>query len=109
LVRKVYVDEKIEQYIVDLVCATRKPAEYGLSEMKTWIAYGASPRAGINMALAAKAVAFLNGRGFVIPEDVRSIAADVIRHRIGLTYEAEAENISHADVVSRIIARVEVP
>ena len=109
LVRKVYVDEKIEQYIVDLVCATRKPAEYGLSEMKTWIAYGASPRAGINMALAAKAVAFLNSRGFVIPEDVRSIAADVIRHRIGLTYEAEAENISHADVVSRIIARVEVP
>ena len=109
LVRRVYVDEKIEQYIVDLVSATRKPTDYGLAEMQSWISYGASPRAGINMALAAKAVAFLNGRGFVIPEDVRTIAADVIRHRIGLTYEAEAENISHAEIVSRIIARVEVP
>jgi MoxR-like ATPase len=77
--------------------------------MQSWISYGASPRAGINMALAAKAVAFLNGRGFVIPEDVRTIASDVIRHRIGLTYEAEAENIYHAEIVSRIIARVEVP
>lgn len=109
LVRRVYVDEKIEQYIVDLVSATRKPTDYGLAEMQSWISYGASPRAGINMALAAKAVAFLNGRGFVIPEDVRTIASDVIRHRIGLTYEAEAENISHAEIVSRIIARVEVP
>lgn len=109
LVRKVYVDEKIEQYIVDLVSATRSPGDYGLSEMKNWLTFGASPRAGINMALAAKAIAFLNGRGFVIPEDVRSIAADVLRHRIGLTYEAEAENVSQSDIVSKIIARIEVP
>jgi MoxR-like ATPase len=109
LVRRIYVDEKIEQYIVDLVSATRNPGDYGLSECKKWIGFGASPRAGINMALAAKGVAFLNGRGFVIPEDIRSIAADVLRHRIGLTYEAEAENITQEEIISRIISRVEVP
>ena len=109
LVRRIYVDEKIEQYIVDLVSATRNSGEYGLSECKKWIGFGASPRAGINMALAAKGVAFLNGRGFVIPEDIRSIAADVLRHRIGLTYEAEAENITQEEIITRIISRVEVP
>ena len=109
LVRRVYVDEKIEQYIVDLVSATRNPGEYGLSEMKNCLSYGASPRGGINLALASKTMAFLNGRGFVIPEDVRSIAADVLRHRIGLTFEAEAENVTQSDIVSKIIARVEVP
>ena len=109
LVRRIYVDEKIEQYIVDLVSATRNPGDYGLTECKKWIGFGASPRAGINMALAAKGVAFLNGRGFVIPEDIRSIAADVLRHRIGLTFEAEAENIKQEEVISRIISRVEVP
>jgi len=109
LVRKIYVDEKIEQYIVDLVSATRNPSEYGLPECKKWIGFGSSPRAGINLALSAKGVAFLNGRGFVIPEDIQSVATDVLRHRIGLTYEAEAENITQEDIISRIISRVEVP
>ena len=109
LVRQVYMDEKIEKYILDLVFATRKPAEYGLSKLAPMIAYGGSPRASINLALAAKAGAYLGKRGYVIPEDVRSIARDVMRHRIGLTYEAEAENINADAVVDEIIAKVDIP
>ena len=91
LCREIYMDEKIEQYILDIVFATRKPEEYKLEKLKPLISYGASPRGSINLGLASKAQAFLNKRGFVIPEDVRSICKDVFRHRIGLTYEAEAE------------------
>jgi MoxR-like ATPase len=109
LVKEVYLDEKIEQYIVDLVYATRKPADYGLSDLEPLIGFGASPRASINMALAAKAYAFINRRGFVIPEDVRAVCPDVLRHRIGLTYEAEAEDITQADLVNKIMDFVEVP
>ncbi|MCG8578007.1 MAG: MoxR family ATPase [Flavobacteriales bacterium] len=109
LVREVYLDEKIEKYIVDLVFATRTPADYGLNDLQHLIGFGASPRASINMALAAKAYAFLNRRGFVIPEDVRAICPDVLRHRIGLTYEAEAEDISQTDIVKKIMDFVEVP
>lgn len=108
-VRKVYMDEKIEQYILDIVFATRQPARFGLDELKPLIGYGASPRASINLALAAKAYAFLQRRGFVIPEDVRHVCMDVLRHRIGLTYEAEAEDISQEDIVTRILNTVEVP
>ncbi len=109
IVRQIYLDEKIEQYIVDLVFATRNPSKFGLSELKNYISFGASPRAGINIALASKAVAFLNGRGFVIPEDIRNISPDVLRHRIGLTYEAEADNVGTSDIISKIISRIEVP
>lgn len=109
LVKEVYLDEKIEQYIVDLVYATRKPADYGLSDLAPLIGFGASPRASINMALAAKAYAFINRRGFVIPEDVRAVCPDVLRHRIGLTYEAEAEDVTQADLVNKIMDFVEVP
>jgi MoxR-like ATPase len=109
LVREIYLDEKIEQYIVDIVYATRTPQKYGLGHLESLIDVGCSPRASINLALAAKAFAFLQNRAFVIPEDVRAIAADVMRHRIGLTYEAEAENISANDIVSKIINKVEVP
>ncbi len=109
LVKEVYLDEKIEQYIVDLVFATRKPKNQNLNELDYLISFGASPRASINLALAAKAYAFLNRRGFVIPEDVRAICADVMQHRIGLTYEAEAEDITQADIVKRIIEQVQVP
>ncbi len=109
LVKEVYVDEKIENYIIDIVFATRSPEDYSLANLKPLIAFGASPRASINMALAAKALAFLKGRGYVIPDDIREIAPDVLQHRIGLTYEAEAENMSSEDVVSQIINRVEVP
>lgn len=109
LVKEVYLDEKIEQYIVDLVYATRKPADYGLSDLEPLIGFGASPRASINMALAAKAFAFINRRGFVIPEDVRAVCSDVLRHRIGLTYEAEAEDITQEDLVKKIMDFVEVP
>jgi len=109
LVREVYLDEKIEQYIVDLVFATRKPKENNLKDLEFFIGYGASPRASINLALAAKAYAFLNRRGFVIPEDVRAICLDVMQHRIGLTYEAEAEDITQADIVKRIMEQVQVP
>lgn len=109
LVKEVYLDEKIEKYIVDLVFATRRPAEVGLTDIDHLIGFGASPRASINMALAAKAYAFINHRGFVIPEDVRAICPDVLRHRIGLTYEAEAEDITQADLVRRIMDFVEVP
>lgn len=109
LVREIYLDEKIEQYIVDLVFATREPLKYNLSEYQNLIDYGCSPRASINLALAAKAYAFIQGRAFVIPEDVRAIAKDVMQHRIGLTYEAEAENVSATDFISGILNRVEVP
>ena len=109
LVREIYLDEKIEQYIVDLVFATREPLKYNLSEYQNLIDYGCSPRASINLALAAKAYAFIQGRAFVIPEDVRAIAKDVMQHRIGLTYEAEAENVSATDIISGILNRVEVP
>ena len=109
LVRQVYLYEKIEQYIVDIVYATRTPTNYGLGFLEPMISFGCSPRASINLALAAKAYAFLQGRAFVIPEDVRAIAPDVMRHRMGLTYEAEAEKISATDVVAKIVGKVEVP
>ncbi|MFN5136232.1 MAG: AAA family ATPase [Chitinophagaceae bacterium] len=109
LVRTIYMDEKIEQYILDIVFATRYPDQYGLSAIKPLISYGGSPRATINLSLAAKAMAFLNKRGYVVPEDVRSIAADVLRHRIGLTYEAEAENISIEEVIKQVLNAVKVP
>jgi MoxR-like ATPase len=108
-VRKVYMDEKIEQYILDIVFATRTPGEYGLNSLAPLINYGGSPRASINLALAAKAYAFLQRRGYVIPEDVRNVCHDVLRHRLGLTYEAEAENITQEDIISKILDTVEVP
>ncbi len=107
--REVYMDEKIEKYIVDIVYATRTPEKYGLSRFKDLISFGASPRAGINMALAAKAMAFIKRRGYVIPDDVRAVCMDVMRHRIGLTYEAEAENITTEMIVREILNAVEVP
>lgn len=109
LVKQVYLDEKIEQYIVDIVFATRKPSQYGLESLENLIDFGCSPRASINLALASKAYAFLQGRAFVTPEDVRAIAKDVMQHRIGLTYEAEAESVSASDIISNILNRVEVP
>jgi MoxR-like ATPase len=109
LTRQVYMDEKIEQYILDIVFATRNPGQYKLDKLKPLISYGASPRGSINLALAAKAQAFLNKRGFVIPEDVRSICKDVLRHRIGLTYEAEAENVNVENVVEEVLMKVNVP
>ncbi|MEX0968554.1 MAG: MoxR family ATPase [Bacteroidia bacterium] len=108
-VREVYMDEKIEQYIVDLVFATRNPDKYRLGQLKPLISYGGSPRASINLALAAKAHAFVKRRGFVIPEDVRSICYDVLRHRIGITYEAEAENITSEGIIKEILNKIEVP
>jgi MoxR-like ATPase len=109
LVRQIYMDEKIEQYILDIVFATRQPEKYKLERLKPLISYGASPRGSINLALAAKAQAFLNKRGFVIPEDVRSICKDVLRHRIGLTYEAEAENINVENVIDDLLKQTNVP
>lgn len=109
LVREVYMDEKIENYILDIVFATRKPENFKLSKIKHLIAYGGSPRASINLAMASKAYAFIKRRGYVIPEDVRAICHDVLRHRIGLTYEAEAENITSENIISEIINVVEVP
>ncbi|MBV7533683.1 MoxR family ATPase [Chitinophaga sp. sic0106] len=109
LVREVYMDEKIEKYIIDIVFATRNPEEYKLQKLKPLIAYGGSPRASINLALAAKAYAFMKRRGYVIPEDVRSICFDVMRHRVGLTYEAEAENVTSENILSEILNAVEVP
>ncbi len=109
LTRQIYMDEKIEQYILDIVFATRMPEKYQLEKLKPLISYGGSPRASINLALAGKAQAFLNKRGFVIPEDIRSICNDVLRHRIGLTYEAEAENVKVEDVVEEILKKVNVP
>lgn len=109
VVRQVYIDEKIEQYIADIVFATRFPDKYGMKEMKEMISFGASPRASINLALAARAYAFIKRRGYVVPEDVRAVAHDVLRHRIGLSYEAEASNMSADEIVSQILNRVEVP
>jgi MoxR-like ATPase len=108
-VRKIYMDEKIENYILDLVFATREPDRFRLKEFKNLISYGASPRAGISMALAAKANAFMNRRGFVTPDDVRNVCRDVMRHRIGLSYEAEAENINADTIISGILSTVPVP
>ena len=109
LVKEIYMDEKIEQYIIDIVFATRNPEEYGLDQMKKMISYGGSPRATINLAAAAKSYAFINRRGYVIPEDVRNLCYDVLRHRIGLTYEAEAENLSSEDIITEILNSVEIP
>jgi MoxR-like ATPase len=103
------MDEKIEQYIIDIVFATRYPEQYGLGRLKPLISYGGSPRASINLALAAKAQAFLNKRAYIIPDDVKAIAKDVLRHRIGLTYEAEAENITSEMIVDDILRTILVP
>ncbi len=109
VVRQVYIDEKIEQYIANIVFATRYPENYGLKELKDMITFGGSPRASINLAKAARAYAFIKRRGYVVPEDVRAVAHDVLRHRIGLSYEAEANNITAEEIVSQIINKVEVP
>ena len=109
VVRQVYLDEKIEKYIVDIVFATRYPEKYDLKELKDMIGFGGSPRASINLALAARSYAFIKRRGYVIPEDVRAVAHDVLRHRIGLTYEAEASNMTSDEIVSKILNMVEVP
>ncbi|MBP5548514.1 MAG: AAA family ATPase [Bacteroidales bacterium] len=109
LVREVYMDEKIENYITDIVFATRYPEQYGLEKLKDLISYGASPRGSISLAQASKSYAFMKRRGYVIPEDVRAIAMDVLRHRIGLTYEAEAENVKSEEIVNEILNRVDVP
>jgi len=109
LVREIYMDEKIEQYILDIVFATRFPDQYKLAHLKNWISFGASPRASISLALAAKAYAFIKRRGYVIPEDIRAVCTDVMRHRIGVTYEAEAENKTSVDILHEILNAVEVP
>lgn len=109
VVREVYLDEKIEKYIVDIVFATRYPENYGLESLKDMIQFGGSPRASINLALAARAYAFIHRRGYVVPEDVRAVCYDVLRHRIGLTYEAEAQNMSTEDIITEILNKVEVP
>lgn len=109
LTRQIYMDEKIEQYILDIVFATRRPQQYQLEKLKPLISYGASPRGSINLGIASKAQAFLNKRGFVIPEDVRAICKDVLRHRIGLTYEAEAENINIEEVIEDVLKKINVP
>ena len=109
LVREVYMDEKIERYIVDIVFATRTPGDYGLGKLAGLISYGASPRASISLAMAAKAYAFIRRRGYVIPEDVRAVCNEVLRHRIGLSYEAEAENVSPEQIIAEVINAVEVP
>ena len=109
MVKRVYIDERIEQYIADIVFATRYPEQYQLKDMKNYISFGGSPRASINLALAARACAFIKRRGYVVPEDVREVAADVLRHRIGLSYEAEASNVTADDIVREILNKVEVP
>jgi MoxR-like ATPase len=109
IVKEVYMDEKIERYILDIIFATRFPQEYNLEKFKNLINYGGSPRASISMAMAAKAFAFIKRRGYVIPEDIRAVCHDVLRHRIGLTYEAEAENITTVDIITEILNTVEVP
>ena len=109
VVEDVYMDEKIEKYIIDIIFATREPAEYSLEKLQPLIAYGGSPRASIALAKAARAYAFIQRRGYVIPEDVRAVAHDVLRHRVGLSYEAEASNVTSEEIVSRIINKVEVP
>jgi len=109
LVKEVYMDEKIEQYIIDIVFATRNPEDYGLEKLKDMISFGGSPRASINLAAACKAYAFIKRRGYVIPEDVRALCYDILRHRIGLTYEAEAENITTEHIITEILNAVEIP
>lgn len=109
VVRQVYIDEKIEKYIADIVFATRYPDRYGLADLKDMITFGGSPRASINLAKTSRAYAFIKHRGYVVPEDVRAVAHDVLRHRIGLSYEAEASNLTSEEIVSRIINKVEVP
>ena len=109
VVRQVYIDEKIEKYIVDIVFATRFPENYGMEELKQMISFGGSPRASINLALAARAYAFIHRRGYVVPEDVRAVCYDVLRHRIGLTYEAEANNMTQEDIITEILNKVQVP
>jgi MoxR-like ATPase len=109
LIQEVYIDEKIEKYILDIVFATRKPKEFGLANLADLISYGASPRATINLALGARAMAFIKRRGYVIPEDVRAICYDVMRHRVAVTYEAEAEEITSESIISEILNKVEVP
>ena len=109
VVKQIYIDEKIERYIVDIVFATRFPDEYGLNDLKSIISFGSSPRASISMALAARAYAFLRGRGYVIPEDVRAVCHDVMRHRLGLSYEAEANNITADEIISNILDKIAVP
>jgi MoxR-like ATPase len=109
IVKQVYVDDKIKNYVLNLVLTTRNPGTNGLSDLRPFIAFGASPRAGINLILAARAHAFIKGRGFVTPEDIKQVAPDVLRHRVLTTYEAEAENVSSADIVQRILDYAEVP
>jgi MoxR-like ATPase len=109
VVKDIYIDEKVEKYILDIVFATRNPAEYGLSELTDLISYGASPRATLNLANGAKSMAFIKRRGYVVPEDVRSICADVMRHRIAVTYEAEAQEINSDAIIQKILNKVEVP
>lgn len=109
LIKEVYMDEKIEKYILDIIFATRYPENYGLADLKPLISFGASPRGSINLAMATKCYTFIKRRGYVIPEDVRAVALDVLRHRIGITYEAEAENITSEDIVQKILNQVEVP
>jgi MoxR-like ATPase len=108
-VREIYMDEKIEKYILDIIFATRYPEKYGLPDLKPLISFGSSPRGSINLATAAKCYAFIKRRGYVIPEDVREIVKDVLRHRIGITYEAEAENITSEQIISTIVNKIEVP
>ena len=108
-VREVYMDEKIEKYILDIIFATRYPENYKLSDLKPLISFGASPRGSINLAMAAKCFAFIKRRGYVIPEDVRAVVHDVLRHRIGITYEAEAENVTSEDIINKIVNQIEVP
>jgi MoxR-like ATPase len=108
-VKEVYMDEKIEKYILDIIFATRYPEKYNLSDLKGLISFGASPRGSINLAMASKCYAFIRRRGYVIPEDVRAVVHDVLRHRIGITYEAEAENITSEDIINKIVNEVEVP
>ncbi|RZN83639.1 MAG: MoxR family ATPase [Winogradskyella sp.] len=108
-VREVYMDEKIEKYILDIIFATRYPENYSLSDLKALISFGASPRGSINLAIAAKCYAFIRRRGYVIPEDVRAVVHDVLRHRIGVTYEAEAENVTSEDIINKIVNQIEVP
>ena len=109
VVKEVYMDEKIEKYIVDIVFATRYPEDYGLAHLKDMISFGGSPRASINLSKAAKAYAFIKRRGYVIPEDIRAVCHDVLRHRIGLIYQAEAENMTSVDIINEILNAVEVP
>ena len=109
VVREVYMDDKIQQYILDIVFATRFPENFGLDHFKPLISFGSSPRGSINLAIASKVYAFIKGRGYVIPEDVRSMVLDVLRHRIGVTYEAEAENVTTEDIIEQIVDRIEVP